>query len=500
MGIWASIGIILITISFSALTYYLYQTGKSALSLSVIIILGLVLRLYTASDPMLHDWDERYHALVAKNMMEQPFHPKLYKEHVLDYSYKDWITGGEVWLHKQPMPMWTMALSMKLFGVYELTARLPAVLLSTLCILLTFLIGKYLYNEPVGLIAALLFALNGLVVEITSGRVATEHIDVFFMFFIELSVLLIVLNHKKKRLYYLGLAGIACGLAILSKWLPALIVFPLFLILNYQDRKPIQLLKGLVMMGLTTLLIALPWQLYAYFNYPEEYLWEQLHNYRHITEGLDGHGKPWWFFINNIRITVNELIYLALIWWGYQAYRQSISNKALFLLTWIGIPFIFFSLVSTKMQGYLLFTFPAYFIIIALFVQHLWQILPRLPTFKKVLCQILVLGVFILAIRYSIERIKPFDMRENAFTAKEELLAVELPEQAIVFNAPCPLKMMFHHDYIAYRNMTDSLKITRLIAEDRPVYVVDNERVPEGIKKIEQVKWLKLPAQWEYCD
>ncbi len=38
----------------------------------------------------LHDWDERYHALVAKNMIEQPFKPMLYKNPVLPYDYKDW--------------------------------------------------------------------------------------------------------------------------------------------------------------------------------------------------------------------------------------------------------------------------------------------------------------------------------------------------------------------------------------------------------------------------
>lgn len=151
---------------------------------------------------MLHPWDERYHALVAKNMMNNPFVPKLYPDHIIDYDYKDWA-ANKIWVHKQPVPLWSMAASMKIFGVSEFTLRLPSVLLSTLSIFLTFWIGRFLSSsERVGLIAAFLLSINGLTIELASGRVATDHVDTFFMSLVTLSVFFILLNLKKGKRFF----------------------------------------------------------------------------------------------------------------------------------------------------------------------------------------------------------------------------------------------------------------------------------------------------------
>ncbi|MBP7399885.1 MAG: hypothetical protein KA954_09890, partial [Chitinophagales bacterium] len=71
--------------------------------------------LFNSFFPYLHDWDERFHALVAKNMMTHPFTPMLRANPVLPYDETSW-TDGHIWLHKQPLFLWQMALSMKIFG------------------------------------------------------------------------------------------------------------------------------------------------------------------------------------------------------------------------------------------------------------------------------------------------------------------------------------------------------------------------------------------------
>ena len=114
----------------------------------VLLLLGAAaLRVAMISlDPFLHDWDERFHACVAKNMMQHPFQPMLHATPLLPYDYKDWSTN-HVWLHKQPLFLWQMALSMKIFGVHTFALRLPGVLLGTAWVAMIFRMGRLWANS-----------------------------------------------------------------------------------------------------------------------------------------------------------------------------------------------------------------------------------------------------------------------------------------------------------------------------------------------------------------
>lgn len=495
-------GILIIATTFLlyGAAYFFYTKERLAHSLLFILLAGFALRFFCASDPMLHRWDERYHALVAKNIIDEPLHPKLYKKQIYQFDEMNWATS-ETWLHKQPFPLWTMAVSMNFFGVHELSMRLPSVLFSTLGIWLIFLIGKHLYDEKIGLMAAFFFSINGLIIELTAGRIATDHIDVFFLFLVELSVFFIVLDTVKKSRWYILLAGLTCGLAILTKWLPALIVFPLYLTLNYRKKSWTTIFTDLLLMGIVTLAVAAPWQIYTYKNFPAEYLWEQRFNYLHFTEGLDGNGRPWWFFIDGIRITVNELIYVVLLWFGWRVFKEKLSHKIAFLSLWIIVPFLVFSCAQTKLPGYLLFTFPAYFILMALFVEFLLKQEKKiLRNNMKWLVKLTVVALFVLAFRYGMERVKPFENQSLGRAAKQELTELDFPKKSIVFNVPCPIEMMFRTDVLAYRNMPSVAKVNELMEENYQIYIVDDEQLPTDIQQHEAINQIELPATLIYCN
>ena len=112
----------------------------------LLVLCGLALRFYTSCDFYIHEWDEKLHALVAKNMMDHPLRPTLYENPVLPYDYRDWASN-HVWVHKPPLPLWTMSASMFVFGVNEIALRLPTLILSTLGIWLIFSIGAYFFNK-----------------------------------------------------------------------------------------------------------------------------------------------------------------------------------------------------------------------------------------------------------------------------------------------------------------------------------------------------------------
>jgi hypothetical protein len=93
-----------------------FNIGKTKISLLLLFVGSLVLGFFMANlDPFLILWDEQYHALVAKNLMQNPLVPKLYANPLLEYDYRNW-TGNEIWLHKQPLFLWQIALSLKLLG------------------------------------------------------------------------------------------------------------------------------------------------------------------------------------------------------------------------------------------------------------------------------------------------------------------------------------------------------------------------------------------------
>ena len=202
-------------LSFGLITYLIWKQINSRnynRGLLLTILLGLILRVFVSTDPFLHEWDERYHALVAKNTIDNPLKPTLYKVPLLEYDYKSWV-GNHVWLHKQPLPLWIMGASMKLFGVNLFGFRFPSIIFSLLAVWLTFLIGAKLFDKKTGLIAAYLHAINGLIIELTGGRIATDHVDIFFLFFIELSIWFVILYQGKRNFWNLVLIGFCTGCA-----------------------------------------------------------------------------------------------------------------------------------------------------------------------------------------------------------------------------------------------------------------------------------------------
>lgn len=428
----------------------------------MLLLGGLLFRLYTSADPSLHPWDEKYHAVVAKHMISEPMRPTLYQDPVLPYQIKNWW-GNHIWVHKQPLPLWCMALSMKLFGVRLWALRLPSILLSTIGIWITFLLGRRLYNDEVGFIAAFLFSIHGLIIEVTSGRVATDHIDLFFLVLIEIAVYMALKFAQSNKWYYNILTGLFIGLAILSKWLPALIVLPIWLLLMFSrsgQSKTFLFIQFLFLLVITAL-VALPWQIYILKAFPEEARTMYLHNALHITEVLDGREGGWFFHLDNMRILFGELIYVALLWFIYRTIRGNRDLKNWVLILWVMIPYLFFSVVATKMQGYVLFTAPALFLVTAKFWVYLKNRRNDLrPRWLVVLTLVLLLA---LPVRYSLERIKPFSNSLKVPGWVTEVQNLKITDtKTVIFNSPFPIETMFYHECSAYGHLPDQRMIDSL--------------------------------------
>ncbi|MBL7755413.1 MAG: glycosyltransferase family 39 protein, partial [Chitinophagaceae bacterium] len=238
------------------------KEGRLKKILLILFILSVFLNVvYALWDPYLHDWDERFHALVARNLMENPWVPYLRSHPLVPYDANSWCCNS-VWLHKPPLFMWQSALSMKLFGVSEFTLRLPSVLLASIQILLVYRIA-FLFSrqQMVALFAAALMAFNQYQLELVAGARGMDHNDVSFTCYIVGSVWAYQEYLHSGKWQYAVLAGLFSGAAVLTKWLVGLLVFlpwGLMTIWNRSIKNWQILLLGLVI----AIGVFLPWQIY----------------------------------------------------------------------------------------------------------------------------------------------------------------------------------------------------------------------------------------------
>ena len=479
-------------------SWHFQKQGQYRSAIALMILSGLGLYFYVSADFFLHFWDERYHALVAKNLINHPLVPTLYDNPVLPYDYRNWSTN-HVWMHKQPLPLWGIAGSMWLFGINEIALRLPSIILASTAIYLIFSVGSYLFDRKVGYLAAFLASINGLLITLVGGRTATDHVDVFFMFFILLAIYLSIQYIKKEQTIYSFLIGVSIGFAILSKWLPALIVLPIWVLLVWDSEKfnLKTILVQFVIILITLTAIFLPWQLYTFSVFPKESIWESSHNIKHLHESLDGHSTSIFFFFNRIRVNYGEYIYLPLAWFVWKVLKDSKNKKRLAVLIWFMIPFLFFSIAKTRMQAYILFTAPALFFMVAEF----FFLLVRYKNerrFKWIFSIILALFV-LLPIRYSIERLTIFELKDRNPKWVMDLrdLKKENIENGILFNYDHPIEAMFYTDLTVYPNIPKKKTITKLSHQGYKIIVNDDGNIPydiynmKGVLKVELTKATK---------
>jgi len=328
-------------------------------SLFLLLAGSFCLRLFASLiSEHLHLWDEQFHALVAKNMMSDPFAPKLYAHPVKPYHPLSWTTG-HIWLHKQPLFLWQMAGSMKLFGAQVWAMRLPSVLMSTLLTGLIYRVGSLSLNKTAAYYAALLFAFGHFALELTAGAVHTDHNDLAFVFYVSASIWAWteyeVSPHPRRRLGWVMLIGLMVGAAILTKWLTGLLVFSgwgLSILAVAERRRHWPHYRDLALALLLALLIALPWQIYILEAFPEVSRHEFAYNGKHFFTVVEGHGGNfWWHFRKMYDLYGIPFVAVALCLVIFVRTIASRVFKVAFMAM-ILVVYLFFSLAATKMLAF----------------------------------------------------------------------------------------------------------------------------------------------------
>ena len=302
-------------------------------------------------------WDEQYHALVASNFAQNPFYPLLIDQQGYPYLKEVWI-NNQVWLHKQPLSLWQIALSIKLLGNTVFAVRLPSVILHCMSTLLVYAIGKRLGDKNPAFIAATLFGTSGYLIAFVSGAEGMDHVDTAFTFYILASIYTLFRYQESPTFKRAAMVGLLVGLAVLTKWLVGLIALGVWgIVLILWHRKQWSKWKHYGLGWIVALVTFLPWQIYCFIRFPEEFTHEMAFNSKHFFEVVEGHGGNWNYYWDQLSVYLNVnsgLSWLLLVLFVYFVI-WTIQNKSPFhfsILLSFTLVVIFFSLAQTKLYGY----------------------------------------------------------------------------------------------------------------------------------------------------
>ena len=329
--------------------------------------LGLISFFYGLGAVGLIGPDESRYAEVARGMVER----------------EDWVIPhlrGEAWLDKPPLYYWAAASSMLLLGETETAVRLPAAMAAlTTCWALAFF-GTRLFAFAAGVRSAIVLAASlGMVLY---GRAAIMDSLLTLALTVGLGAYAIYAT-VRPSLYWLVIAFTAFGAAVLTKG-PIGIVLPLMVIGSFHflarlchpfdDGRHVFVPVWTHIMASVVffLVVVVPWHAAILqtlgWEYVEVFLFQ--HNVDRFLTTVHRHPGPYYYYLPILTVALfpwSAFVPAAII----RAIR-GIDPRRTFLLSWIAVPLVFFSLAGSKLPGYVLPILPP----LALLIGLLWAPAP----------------------------------------------------------------------------------------------------------------------------
>ena len=287
--------------------------------------------------------DETRYAQISQNML---LSGNWVSPHFMDVRYFEKPVAG----------YWMIAIGQALFGQNLFGVRFASALSTALSVLLCYLIARRMWNEPRKSFACALLYMSLTVIAAQAGY---ANLDPQFTFWVNLSLVALWFAvdsaSRGQRLIAWAVLGLACGMGFMTKgflaWLlPVLIALPWML---WQKRWRELLVYGPVAI-LVAVVVSLPWVLAVHAQEPDYWRFFFWHEHIRRFAGEDAqHDAPWWYYLP-------LLVGFSLPWVALlppalkQAWQTRRQTNIAFLLLWLWMPLIFFSLSKGKLPAYIL--------------------------------------------------------------------------------------------------------------------------------------------------
>jgi 4-amino-4-deoxy-L-arabinose transferase-like glycosyltransferase len=310
----------------------------------------------------------------------------------------DWITprlNQIKYFEKPPLQYWTTALAYKAFGISDWTARLWPALTGCLGIFFAYFAGRRLFGARVGMFAASVLAST--FYYIAFAHIAT--LDMGVTFFLSAGVFCFLLGMscpratREEGLWMLG-AWAAMALAVLSKGLIGILLPGIALTAysivqrDWSSWRRVRPVAGVLLF----LALSAPWFIEVSLQNPEFawFFFVQEH-FARFTSTAHHRSGPFWYFLPVMLIGM-----LPWTWLAMEGLRDAwrtrppagVFSPERFLLIWIAIVFLFFSISGSKLPGYVLPLVPALALLIGLRLSRLSAV----QTLRRVIPMVIVAG------------------------------------------------------------------------------------------------------------
>ena len=296
---------------------------------------------------------------------DEPRYAQVAWEMAQSKSYLIPIMNAEIYAEKPPLFFWLTILAAKITS-FESASRWVSAFASLGTLLLTYFLGQISGNKKIGFTAALILMTSSL----STLLMYTGNIDTTLTFFTTLSLFFFIKWDLEGRLKYLIFTYVACGLGILAKgpvalvlpWL-AYIVWEISKYLRQEKPSFLHLLWG----PLIALAVAAAWVIPACIAGGPEYtriilLKQQVGR---VVESYV-HRRPWYEYLKVF--PPNALPWFVVLLGAFSELKKLIKEKnrlILLYVIWFCAIFIFFSLVSSKRERYLLPIYPVFSLLLA---------------------------------------------------------------------------------------------------------------------------------------
>ena len=292
----------------------------------------------------------------------------------------DWITptlGGRPWLEKPVLYYWQAMLAYRVFGVSDWAARLPSAVDATLMVVAVYFFLRR-FRAGSELDGALMTASAAGVV----GFAHAASTDMPLAAAFTIALLAWYAWHENGQKKYLAGFYVFLGLATLAKGPVAPFLAAVIILLIAGLKRDLRLVaRTLWVPGVLTFCAGtLPWYVAVQLRNPEFFrVFIVEHNLSRFGTDRYHHTQPFWYFLPVALIGLLPWTVFVLTAFGQSA-RQWWREKQRplppeqcfqrFLLIWLLLPVIFFSLSQSKLPGYILPALPAGTLLLADYVRR----------------------------------------------------------------------------------------------------------------------------------
>jgi len=328
----------------------------------LLLILSSIILFFNMSGWDLWNPDEPRYAQVAREMRDTG----------------EWILphlNSDIYPDKPPIFFWLIAFfSFFTAGVTEVSARMPSALAGVGCILLTYFLGKRLFNARAGLIAGLVLLTSSEFFWL--GRRANIDMTLTLFILLALTFFYLGLQEEKVAPTYCIAPFLFMGLAVLTKGpvgflLPSLAMVSFLAVhRNLKYLKRVETLWGLMLFFGIVLAWVVPACLRGGEAYTQEILFSQ--NVNRFASDTASHARPFYYYLYVFPAGFSPWVFLlpGAFLWGFSQSQKANRASFYFPFCWLTAIFIFFSLCSGKRELYLLPLYPAAALLVGAFLAH----------------------------------------------------------------------------------------------------------------------------------